>query len=82
MEAQDFFDKVGIQLSLTMTYNPEANGKIERGHGPIVKALAKACKGRISDWPKNLPYALWADRTTHNTVTKYMPAELITRQKK
>ena len=32
-----------------MAYNPEANGKIERGHGPIVKALAKACKGRVSD---------------------------------
>ena len=81
MEAQDFFDKVGIRLSLTTAYNPEANGKIERGHGPIVKALAKACKGRVSDWPKNLPYALWADRTTHSTVTGYMPAELITGQK-
>ena len=78
MEAQDFFNKVGIRLSLTAAYNPEANGKIERGHGPIVKALTKACKGRVSDWPKNLPYALCADRTTHNTVTGYMPAELIT----
>ena len=69
MEAQDFFDKVGIWLSLTMAYNPKANGKIERGHGPIVKVLAKACKGWVSDWPKNLPYPLWDDRTTHTTVT-------------
>ena len=81
VEAQDFFDKVGIRLSLTTTYNPEANGKIERGHGPIVKALAKACKGRVGDWPKILPYALWADRKTLSTVTGYMLVELITGQK-
>ena len=61
MEAQDFFNKVGIRLSLTTAYNPEADGKIERGawakgHGPIVKDLAKVCKGRVSDWPKILPY--------------------------
>ena len=46
------------------TYNLEANGKIEKGHSLIVKALAKACKGKVGNWPKVLPYALWADRTT------------------
>ena len=29
-----------------MTYNPDTNGKVERGHSPIVKALAKACDGK------------------------------------
>ena len=28
-----------------------------------------------------LPYALWADRTTHSTVTGYMPFELMYGQK-
>ena len=28
-----------------------------------------------------LPYALWADQTTHSSVTGYMPAELILGQK-
>ena len=46
-----------------------------------MKALVKACDGKISQWPQLLPYALWADRTTYNTVTGYMPAELITGQK-
>ena len=55
----------------------EANGKIERGHEPIIKALAKACKGRASDWPKVLPYALWADKTIHSSVTGYMLIELM-----
>ena len=35
----------------------------------------------MTDRPKNLPYALWVDRTTHNIVTGYMPVELITGQK-
>ena len=80
-EAREFFDRIGIRLSLTTAYNPEANGKIERGHSPIVKALAKACKGKVGNWPKVLPYALWADRTTHSSVTGYMPIELMTGQR-
>ena len=68
-EAKEFFSRIGIKLSLTMAYNPKANGKVERGHSPIVKALAKACDGKMGDWPRLLPYALWADRTTHSTTT-------------
>ena len=77
-KAREFFTKHGVRLTLTMAYNPEANGKSERGHSPIVKALAKACDGRVKDWPQMLPYALWADRTMHSSVTDYMPAELMT----
>ena len=76
-EAREFFSRMGIKLSLTTTYNPEANGKVERGHGPIVKTLMKACYGKIGDWPRLLPFALWADRATHSTVTGYRPAKLI-----
>ena len=59
---------MGIKLSLTTAYNPEANGKVECGHGPIVKAVVKACHGKIGDGPRLLPFALWADKTTHSTV--------------
>jgi hypothetical protein len=45
-EAREFFSKMGINLSLTMAYNPEANEKVERGHGPIMKALVHACHGK------------------------------------
>ena len=79
-KARGFFATHGVRLTLTTAYNPEANGKIERGHSLIVKALAKACDGRVKDWPQMLPYALWADRTTHSSVTGYMPAELMTGQ--
>ena len=50
-EAEELFDRLGVKLSLTTTYNPEANGKVERGHGPIVKALVRACGGQVGNWP-------------------------------
>ena len=54
-------------LTLKTTYNPEANGKIQRGHSPIVKELAKACDGRVKGW-------------LHSSVTGNMSAELMTGQ--
>jgi hypothetical protein len=80
-EAEELFDRLRVKLSLTTTYNPKANGKVERGHGPIVKALVWACEGQVGKWPRLLPYALWADRTTHSSVTGFMPAELMYGQK-
>ncbi|KAH7427244.1 hypothetical protein KP509_10G035500 [Ceratopteris richardii] len=76
-EAKEFFERHGICLSLSTAYNPEANGKIERGHPPIVKAISKACNGDIKQWPRFLPFALWADRMRCTRTTGYMPAELI-----
>jgi hypothetical protein len=35
-EVKEFFDKYGIKLRLTTACNPEANGKIERRHLPII----------------------------------------------
>ena len=53
----------------------------ERGHGPIVNTLVKACDGKMGNWPHLLPYALWADCTTHNSVTGLIPSKLILGQK-
>ena len=39
-EAEELFDRLGVKISLTTAYNPEANGKVERGNGPIVKAFS------------------------------------------
>ena len=76
-EAKELFDQLGVSLSLTAAYNPEANGKVECGHGSIVKALVRACGGQVGNWPRLLPYALWADRTMHSSVTGFMSAELM-----
>ena len=41
-EAKELFDRLGVKLTLTTAYYPKANGKVERGHGPIVKAIVRA----------------------------------------
>jgi hypothetical protein len=81
VEARNFFERHGVRLRLTTAYNPEANGKSEKGHPPIINALVKACKGKPKQWPRLLPFVLWADRTTHSMVTGYMPIELLLDQK-
>ena len=80
-EAKELFDRLGVKLTLTTAYNLEANAKVEQGHGPIVKAIVCACEGRVGNWLRLLPYGLWADRTTHNSVTRYMLVELMFGQK-
>jgi hypothetical protein len=79
--SRSFFHKHGVRLTLTSAYNPEANGKIERGHSLIVKALIKSCDEIFEDWSKLLPYALWADRTTHSSIIGFMLFELMFGQK-
>ena len=77
-EAMEFLMKHGVRLTLTTTYNPEANGKIECRNGLIVKALVNSCNGNVKIWVQLLAYALWADRTMHSSMTGYMPLELMT----
>ena len=48
-EAREFFAKHGVRQTLTTAYNPEANGKIEQGYSPIVRALVKACNGNVKN---------------------------------
>ena len=80
-DAREFCERFGIRLKLTTAWNPEGNGKIERGHLLIVQALVKACDGNVGIWPRLLPFALWAHRTTHSSVSGYMPIEIMTGQK-
>ena len=48
-EAEELFDQLGVKISLTMAYNLEANGKVERGHSQIVKAIVMASYGRVGN---------------------------------
>jgi hypothetical protein len=62
-----------------MAYNQEGNEKIDWGHSPIVKALVKACDGRLGLWPQMLLYA-YGQTGQLSSVTGYMSCELMTRQ--
>ena len=48
-EVEVLFDRLRFKLSVRMAYNPEANGKLERGHGPIIKAIVGACDGWVGN---------------------------------
>ena len=80
-EATKLFKQLGVKLSLTMAYNPEANAKVECKHSPIVKSIVRACNVLVGNWLRLLPYALWANQTTHSLVMGYMSAELMFVQK-
>lgn len=58
-------------------YHPESAGMIERGHKPLMDALAKRCLGDPTEWPKHLHAALWADRVTTKRTTKMTPFFMI-----
>lgn len=58
------------------SHNPQAMGKIEGGHKPIVNALAKLS----GLWVNNLPTVLLADRISTQSQTGYSPYQLITGQ--
>ena len=47
----------------------------------MVDALVRACVGKVGDWPRLLPYALLAYRTTQTSVKGFMPTELMYGQK-
>lgn len=70
--------KFQVKHIVTSSYNPAANGVIERGNRPIKEAIFKRCpNGQTNRWPDYLHYALWADRTTVRASTGYTPHYLM-----
>ena len=57
----EFTRKYGIERVQVSAYHPQANGMVERGHNPIVEALARMTDGGIGNWVTNLPAVLLAD---------------------
>jgi len=62
-----------IKRVVASAYHPQGQGLIERGHKPIVDALAKM----DGLWLDNLHTVLWADRTTVKRPTGMTPARVI-----
>ena len=78
MVLRDELQKFQVKHIVTSSYNPAANGVIERGNRPIKEAIFKRCPNwQASRWPYYLHYALWADRTTVRVSTEYTPPYLM-----
>ena len=72
----DLAEIYGIKRVQSSGYNPQAMGKVEGGHKPIVNALAKMA----GQWVDNLPTVLFADRISIHEPTGYSPFQLVTGQ--
>lgn len=70
-----------MKLALTTTDNSDGNAKSKRIHSSFVKALMKACNGKVSNLPRLLPFELSIDRIIHSTIMKYMLGESMFGQK-
>ncbi|KAI0997515.1 hypothetical protein K3495_g10672, partial [Podosphaera aphanis] len=68
------YDVNRVQIS---AYNKRANGMVERGHKPIVQALARMCGDSKDDWNRYLHAVLFADRVTVHAPTGRTPFSLV-----
>ena len=66
---------LGIQLSSTTSYHPQANGLVERFHRRLKDALKARLTG--ADWFDQLPWVLLGLRTTVKDDLRCSPAELV-----
>jgi hypothetical protein len=68
--------KYGIHRVQASAYHPQANGMVERGHRPIVDALAKLSAEGKGNWLENLNAVLFADRATVKVTTGVSPMRM------
>jgi len=65
-----------VYIKFTVTYHPESNGLTENRNREIGKLL-RLLASKEKEWDLVLPFALWALRTSKNSVTKYSSFELL-----
>lgn len=65
--------KYEIKRVVVSAYHPQANGMIEKRHKPIIDVLSKMSNGGSTNWIRNLPMVLWANRSTVRTSTGLTP---------
>jgi len=71
-----FLDLYDVYVKFTSTYHPESNGLTENRDKEIGKMLRLLSK-KHREWDEVLPSALWALRTTKNSVTNHSSFELV-----
>ena len=73
----DFSKNLSIVRRVTSSYNPKANGLVERLNQTITKSIKKMTLDHPQDWDRYIPYALMAYRTRVHSTTKFSPFQLL-----
>ena len=63
----DFCSAWGIKMITSTPVHPQANGQAEASNKIIVNNLKKRLDKKKGRWAEELPFVLWADRTTAKT---------------
>ena len=71
-----FLDLYDVYVRFSTTYRPETNGLTENRNKEIGKLL-RLLGNKQKEWDKVLPSALWALRTTKNSVTNHSSFVLV-----
>lgn len=74
---QDAMKKLGIEISFTCPYNPQANGRVERWNGTLKAILKKYTDKAQFEWDKHVQKAVYSYNITKHESTKYSPYELL-----
>jgi hypothetical protein len=80
-EFKDFCADSGIKVNYAFVSHPQSNGQVDRSNGMILQELKPRIFDRLKPyagkWVKELPWVLWALRTTLSHAMGHMPFSLI-----
>ncbi|KAL0163550.1 hypothetical protein M9458_039303 [Cirrhinus mrigala] len=72
-----FFCLLGVNVSLTSGYHPQANGQVERLNQELTRFLRSYCHDRQEDWSRYLFWAEYAQNSLHKPTTHLTPFQCI-----
>jgi hypothetical protein len=73
----NFCEAWGIKMITSTPVHPQANGQAESSNKIIINNLKKKLGAKKGKWAEELPFVLWADRTTAKNATGQTPFSLV-----
>ncbi|KAL0168445.1 hypothetical protein M9458_036667, partial [Cirrhinus mrigala] len=68
-----FFRLLGVNISLTSGYHPQANGQVERLNQELIRFLRSYCQNHQEDWSCYLFWAKYAQNSLRKPATNLTP---------
>ncbi|KAI2646964.1 Transposon Tf2-9 polyprotein [Labeo rohita] len=72
-----FFHLLGVNVSLTSGYHPQANGQIERLNQELTRFLRTYCQNHQEDWNRYLFWAEYAQNSLRKPSTSLTPFQCV-----
>ncbi|KAL0175542.1 hypothetical protein M9458_027872, partial [Cirrhinus mrigala] len=70
-----FFRLLGVNVSLTSGYHPQANGQVERLNQELTRFLRSYCQDHQEDWSRFLLWAEYAQNSIRKPSTNLTPSQ-------